>query len=133
MFLARKFEITKTSRESLLADYGCCLAHPTSLYTPAGASLIFTGRGCLWGAVAARWWSAHIQLGIVFCLVLCTPNFDTYTPDQLHSVVLPKHQSKGLVSGLLLDPPYLVLQFKKLRNHRVREKGHLSGGWGGDS
>ena len=54
VLLARKFEKTKTSRESLLAAYDCCLAHPTSSYTPPGASLNFAGRGCLWGTVAAR-------------------------------------------------------------------------------
>ena len=30
---ARKFELTKTSRESLLAAYDCWLARPTSIYT----------------------------------------------------------------------------------------------------
>ena len=44
---ARKFELTKTSRESLLAAYDCWLAHPTSSYTPPGASLNFAGPGCL--------------------------------------------------------------------------------------
>ena len=33
MLLARKFDLTKTC-ESLLAVYDCCLAHPTSSYTP---------------------------------------------------------------------------------------------------
>ena len=48
MLLARKFEITKTSRESLLAAYDCCLAHPTSPYTLSRASLDFAGRSCLY-------------------------------------------------------------------------------------
>ena len=50
VLLARKFELTKTSCESLLAAYDCWLAHPTSLYTPPGGSLNFAGRGCLSGA-----------------------------------------------------------------------------------
>ena len=41
MLLGRKFEITKTPRESLLAAYDCCLAHLTSSYTPPATSLNF--------------------------------------------------------------------------------------------
>ena len=51
VLLARKFELTKTSRQSLRTAYDCCLAHRTSSYTPPGASLKLAGRGWLWGAV----------------------------------------------------------------------------------
>ena len=55
MLLARKFEVTKTSRASLwLSTTDGCLAHPTPSYIPPGSSFNFAGRGCLWEAVAAR-------------------------------------------------------------------------------
>ena len=61
------FELTKTSRESLLpAAYDCWMPRPTSSYTPPGASLDFASRGFWWGAVAARQWSAFVLLGVVF-------------------------------------------------------------------
>ena len=75
VLLARKFEITKTSRESLLVAYDCCLAHLTTSHTPPGAFLNFAGCGCWWGSIAARQWIARVPLGIGFCLVLCSPNF----------------------------------------------------------
>ena len=82
VLLPRKFEITKTSRESLLAAYDRCLAHPTSSYTAPGASLNFAGRGCLWGAVRGcpLVKCTHVQLVIVFGLVLCTQISTTAAP-----------------------------------------------------
>ena len=47
VLLARNFESTKTSRESLLDAYDCCLAHPTPSHTPSEASLNFGGCCCL--------------------------------------------------------------------------------------
>ena len=82
VLLARNFESTKTSRESLLDAYDCCLAHPTPSHTPSGASLNFGGCCCLWGAVAVRKWSATFSWGLIFVSFLCTPNFDQFRPLQ---------------------------------------------------
>ena len=53
-FGAVNFEFTKTPRESFLAAYDCCLAHPTPSHTPSGTSLNLGGCSCFWGAVAVR-------------------------------------------------------------------------------
>ena len=39
---------------------------------------IFAGYGCLRGAVAVRKSSANVQLGGVFCPILCPPDFDQF-------------------------------------------------------
>ena len=76
MLLARSFEFTKTPRESFLAAYDCCLAHPRPPHTSSGTSLNFAGYGCLWGTVALGRRSVNVQLGDVFFVSFCVyPKF----------------------------------------------------------
>ena len=84
--LARNFESTKTPRESLLDAYDCGLSHQMpshtglSHQTPSHTCSWFGGCSCSWGAIDVRKWSVSVQLGGVFCLIPCTPNFNQFRP-----------------------------------------------------
>ena len=80
MLLGRKFELTKTSLQSLLAIYDCCLAHPTSLN--------FSGRDWLWGGVAARSGEVHTFSWGSFLVSFCVSQFPIIAVPQSRGVDL---------------------------------------------
>ena len=56
----------ESPRESFLAAYDCCLAHPTPSHAPQGTCFNFVGCCCLRGAVAVRKQSAKRSVGGCF-------------------------------------------------------------------